>query len=119
MPVTTNLRRRIQYVVHGVHHEYPKDKSRLAMPPLLSITIATILLLAFRLVMGDFVFAFMPGFLIGYAAYLFVHYSVHAWPPPRNVLRILWKNHARHHYKNQDAAFVVSSPLWDYVYGTI
>ena len=30
---------RFQYIVHGVHHEYPKDKDRLAMPPLLSVTI--------------------------------------------------------------------------------
>ena len=40
-----SCRAKIQYMAHGVHHEFPKDKDRLAMPPLLSVTIATILLL--------------------------------------------------------------------------
>jgi len=30
---TTPKRAKIQYTFHGVHHEYPKDKTRLAMPP--------------------------------------------------------------------------------------
>jgi sterol desaturase/sphingolipid hydroxylase (fatty acid hydroxylase superfamily) len=102
-----------------VHHEFPKDKDRLAMPPLLSVTIATILLLLLRLVLGDLVFAFLPGFLVGYAAYLGVHYMVHAYQPPKNFLKALWINHGIHHYKNGEIAFGVSSPLWDYIYGTM
>jgi hypothetical protein len=62
MPTYTKVREKFQYTIHGVHHEFPKDKTRLAMPPLLSITISTILLLLFRLVMGDYVFAFLPDF---------------------------------------------------------
>ena len=116
---SSNFKKQFQYIIHGVHHEFPKDKDRLAMPPLLSIVIATILFLLFRLVMGDLVFSFMPGFLTGYAAYLSVHYIVHAFPPPKNFLKALWINHAIHHYKNGDVAFGVSSPLWDYIYGTM
>ena len=112
-------RKRFQYKAHGVHHEFPKDKDRLAMPPLLSITVATILLLLFRLVMGDFAFAFLPGFLAGYAFYLSVHYVVHIYQPPKNFLRALWINHSVHHYKDGDVVFGVSSPLWDYVFGTM
>lgn len=115
----TKLRAKLQYVMHGVHHEFPKDKDRLAMPPLISITISTILLLLLRLVMGDFVFAFLPGFLVGYAAYLGVHYMVHAYQPPKNFFKALWVNHGIHHYKDGDRVFGVSSPLWDYIYGTM
>lgn len=115
----TELRTKLQYMMHGVHHEFPKDKERLAMPPLISITIATILLLLLRLVMGDFVFAFLPGFLVGYAAYLGVHYMVHAYQPPKNFFKALWINHGIHHYKDGDRVFGVSSPLWDYIYGTM
>lgn len=118
MGTKTPMREKIQYVIHGVHHEYPKDKERLAMPPLLSITIGTILLFLFRLVLGDFVFAFLPGFLVGYALYLAVHYSVHACAPPKNFLRYWWINHSMHHYKDGAVDFGVSSPLWDFVYGT-
>jgi sterol desaturase/sphingolipid hydroxylase (fatty acid hydroxylase superfamily) len=115
----TTWRKNFQYVVHGVHHHYPKDKDRLAMPPLLSITIATVLLIILKLVLGDYVFAFLPGFLVGYASYLLIHYMVHAYAPPKNVFKALWKNHSVHHYKDCDLLFGVSSPLWDYIYGTI
>ncbi len=119
MDTYTHAREKLQYTIHGVHHEFPKDKTRLAMPPLLSIIISTILLLIFRLIMGDYVFAFLPGFLTGYAAYLSVHYMVHAFQPPKNFLKHLWINHGTHHYKNGEMVFGVSSPLWDYIYGTM
>ena len=119
MPTDTDKRAKMQYTIHGVHHEFPKDKDRLAMPPLLSISIATMLLFVFRLALGDFVFSFLPGFLVGYAFYLSVHYMVHAFQPPKNFLKLLWINHSMHHYKEGAEVFGVSSPLWDYVYGTM
>jgi len=119
MGTYTRLREKAQYLMHGVHHEFPKDKDRLAMPPLVSVTIATILLLLFRVALGDLAFSFLPGFLVGYAGYLSIHYVVHAFPPPKNVFRKLWINHSMHHYKNGDIIFGVSSPLWDYIYGTM
>ena len=119
MDTYTKVREKLQYTLHGVHHEFPKDRDRLAMPPLLSITIATILLLVFRVVMGDYVFAFLPGFLVGYSAYLGVHFMVHAYQPPKNFLKALWINHGIHHYKDGEIVFGVSSPLWDYIYGTM
>lgn len=119
MKTFTSGRRRIQYTIHGVHHEFPKDKDRLAMPPLLSVTLSTILLLIFRVILGDFVFSFLPGFLVGYAGYLSVHYMVHTSQPPKNFLKSLWINHSIHHYKDGEMVFGVSSPLWDYIYGTM
>jgi sterol desaturase/sphingolipid hydroxylase (fatty acid hydroxylase superfamily) len=118
MKPSNTFKRKIQYAFHGVHHEYPKDKTRLAMPPLMSLTIAFILFYLFYSFMGTHVFGFLPGFLIGYASYLFVHYIVHAYPPPNNVFRELWINHAVHHYKDDKLIYGVSSPLWDYVFGT-
>jgi len=119
MSTSTKSREKLQYTIHGVHHEFPKDKDRLAMPPLLSITISTLLLFLFRLIMGDLVFSFLPGFLTGYAFYLSIHYMVHAFPPPKNFFKVLWVNHSIHHYKEGEYVFGVSSPLWDYIYGTM
>src|SRR6267378_5790888 len=118
MATYTKTREKVQYVVHGVHHEFPKDKSRLAMPPLLSITLSTVLLLIFRVILGDFVFAFLPGVLVGYSSYLAIHYMIHVFQPPNNIFKRLWINHSIHHYKNGEVVFGVSSPLWDYVYHT-
>ena len=119
MKTFSAMRAKLQYTIHGVHHEFPKDKDRLAMPPILSVTIATVLLLVFRVILGDFVFSFLPGFLVGYAYYLSVHYMVHAFQPPKNFLKVLWINHSMHHYRDGESIFGVSSPLWDYIYGTM
>ena len=119
MTPDTEKKAKAQYTMHGVHHEFPKDKTRLAMPPALSITIATLLLFVFRLILGDFVFSFLPGFLVGYAGYLSVHYMVHSFQPPKNFFKALWVNHGLHHYKNGEMVYGVSSPLWDYIYGTM
>jgi len=119
IPATTQRRKNISYTMHGVHHDYPKDKSRLAMPPVLSLLIATILFIVYRAVLGDLVFGFLAGFLVGYAGYLAIHYSVHAFRVPKNFLKVLWHHHAIHHYREPDRAFGVSSPLWDYVFRTM
>ena len=116
---TTPRREKIAYTVHGIHHDYPKDKDRLAMPPLLSLTLSTIFYFLFYFIMGNLVYGFLPGFLMGYAAYLGVHYSVHAFQPPKNFLKILWIHHGIHHYKEHDRAFGVSSPLWDVIFRTM
>ncbi|HYI76223.1 MAG TPA: fatty acid hydroxylase, partial [Chryseolinea sp.] len=44
---------------------------------------------------------------------------VHAFAPPKNFLKRLWINHGTHHYKNGEMIYGVSSPLWDYIYGTM
>ena len=62
--------------------------------------IGTILLLIFELVLDKFSFSTLAGFMTGYAFYLLVHYSVHIFRPPNNILKELWKNHAIHHYKD-------------------
>ena len=107
------------YKMHGMHHDYPKDKRRLAMPPLLAIVIATSLLFLFRAVLGEYSFSYLAGFVVGYALYLIVHYTVHMYAPPRNFLRTLWVNHSIHHYSEDEVLFGVSQPLWDYVFGTM
>ena len=115
---------RIVYIIHGNHHEYPRDKERLFMPPVPSLIIASVL---FSLMFGigylfgvsQFVFAFFPGFLLGYLVYGTMHYAIHAWNPPFKWMKPLWRNHHLHHYKVQEKGFGVSSTLWDHIFGTM
>ena len=109
----------LKYKIHGVHHEFPRDKDRLAMPPVISICIAVIFYVFFKLMMGNLVLFFFPGFLFGYCIYLFIHYAIHRFHPPKNILKILWTHHALHHYKDDNNYFGVSVPMWDYIFGTI
>jgi sterol desaturase/sphingolipid hydroxylase (fatty acid hydroxylase superfamily) len=119
MKTDSERKRKIQYTMHGLHHEFPKDKGRLAMPPILSLILAGVFFGIFYGLMNTKVFGFLPGMLCGYASYLFVHYIVHAYTPPNNFFKDLWINHAIHHYKDNTVVFGVSSPLWDYVFGTM
>ena len=119
METDTPTKARLQYTFHGNHHEYPKDTERLAMPPIVSVFISSLLFFVFKLVFGQFVFGILAGLLFGYAMYLFVHYAVHAYAPPKNFLKTLWVHHSIHHYKDPTVAYGVSSPLWDYVLGTM
>lgn len=119
MEPTTEKRKELSYKFHGVHHDFPKDKQRLAMPPAMSIVIGTVLLFFLKLILGKFAFSFLAGFMVGYACYLIVHYIVHIFRPPNNFFKALWTNHAIHHYQNDEIMFGVSSPIWDYVYGSL
>ncbi len=107
------------YHIHGMHHEYPRDKERLFLPPVVSLVVALILFFAFRLVLQENIFAFFPGFVLGYLFYGSMHYAIHAYNPPFKFMKAHWRNHHLHHYKSPDRGFGVSSPLWDYVFGTM
>jgi sterol desaturase/sphingolipid hydroxylase (fatty acid hydroxylase superfamily) len=109
----------VTYNMHGFHHDYPKDKRRLAMPPVLAVVISTTLLFLFKLIIQEYAFAYLAGFVVGYAMYLVVHYTVHMYAPPKNFLKALWVNHALHHYSEDEVLYGVSQPLWDYVFRTM
>jgi sterol desaturase/sphingolipid hydroxylase (fatty acid hydroxylase superfamily) len=115
---------KIVYVIHGNHHEYPRDKERLFMPPLPSLILSTAIF-SLMYVLGSFialephVFFFFPGFVFGYLLYGSMHYAIHAWKPPFKWMKALWRNHHLHHYKNEEFGFGVSTTLWDHVFGTM
>ena len=111
--------KRINYVLHGNHHEYPRDKERLFMPAVPSLIIAAAFFVFFFLVLGNIAFPFFPGFMLGYLLYGSMHYGIHAMSPPFKWMKGLWRNHHLHHYKNTDMGFGVSSTLWDHAFGTM
>jgi sterol desaturase/sphingolipid hydroxylase (fatty acid hydroxylase superfamily) len=106
------------YTMHGVHHEYPRDRERLFMPPVPSMIIAAIIFYGMYAAMGWNALAFFPGFLFGYLMYGSMHFAIHAFAPPK-FLKALWRNHHLHHYKHPDKGFGVSSVLWDVVFRTV
>jgi sterol desaturase/sphingolipid hydroxylase (fatty acid hydroxylase superfamily) len=116
---TSQQQERLQYSIHGVHHEYPRDKERLVMPLVLSVILAGLFFLLFSFLMGTDGLIFYAGFIAGYSSYLVIHYAVHAIKPPQNFLKYWWKHHSLHHYASVHSAFSVSFPLWDILFGTM
>ncbi len=110
--------RKFVYTMHGVHHEYPRDKERLFMPPVPSIIVSSLIFLIMYGIMGWNALSFFPGFVFGYIVYGSMHFAIHAYAPPR-FMKALWRNHHLHHYKAPEKGFGVSSVLWDIVFGTV
>ncbi len=115
----TDNEKELQYNIHGVHHEFPRDKDRLVMPPVLSVTIALLFYLLFRFLLDRNGLVLFAGFSSGYSIYLLIHYYIHARKPPANFLKYLWTHHSLHHYHSVGAAYSVSFPFWDYLFGTM
>ncbi len=114
----SELGARLSYLMHGSHHESPKDHSQIFVPPLVGVPVGAVL---FGLIFAIFrtpTLMFFSGFLIGYVAHACLHYCIHHFPPPRG-LRYLWRHHLLHHYRCPELAYGVSSPLWDLVFRTM
>jgi len=115
---TSNWGKQLHFLLHGVHHDYPRDASRLVMPPIVSIPLALFFCGLFFLVFGRVAPATFAGFLCGYLFYDMVHYATHHFSMKGGVWLFLKKYHMRHHYDDDHVGYGVSSPLWDYVFGT-
>jgi len=115
----TDFGYRLQFIIHGVHHQFPHDKDRLVMPVSVSISVAMLLGVLFWAVLGALTPPFFAGFVLGYLAYDMVHYSIHHLPVPTNALgRLVWKSHLAHHFSDPTRSFGVSTPLWDFIFRT-
>jgi sterol desaturase/sphingolipid hydroxylase (fatty acid hydroxylase superfamily) len=121
----TPVQERIVFLFHGVHHAQPRMKTRLVMPPAASIPLAAVFWLFFYLLLGrlfglpHWVGPLISGFTIGYLTYDLMHYATHHFPMRWGVFKYLKRHHMLHHYKTPDQRFGVSSPFWDWVYGTL
>ena len=61
----------------------------------------------------------MAGFLVGYLIHDLTHYATHHLPMRSSFAKYLKRHHMIHHYKNPEIRFGVSSPIWDFVFGTM
>jgi len=109
----------VHFVFHGVHHDYPRDSTRLVMAPVVSIPLAFLFYFFFHALVGAvLVPPFFAGFIFGYLCYDMIHYATHHLPMHNRVGLWLKQYHALHHYQDDDLSYGVSSPLWDYVFHT-
>jgi 4-hydroxysphinganine ceramide fatty acyl 2-hydroxylase len=114
----TRIGKRLHYIVHGVHHDYPSDGRRLVMPPSISVPLAFLFYGIFLLIFGRLTPAVFAGLVFGYVCYDMLHYATHHFPMKRGIWLWLKQYHFRHHYKDDHAGYGISSPLWDYVFRT-
>ncbi len=115
---------RITFLFHGIHHAQPQIKTRLVMPPVVSIPLAAVFFGLFYLIIVVLLKAtpwFDPifsAFILGYLIYDLTHYATHHFPMRSGYLKFIKRYHMQHHYKTPDRRYGVSSPLWDVVFRT-
>src|SRR5207237_9414089 len=67
----------LHFMVHGVHHDYPNDASRLVMPPVVSIPLAVFFYLLITITFGRVAPPIFAGLVFGYVCYDAIHYAAH------------------------------------------
>lgn len=116
---TSRLGKRLIWLLHGVHHDWPNDKLRLVFPPTISLPIAVFHWWLAGVLFGDlYRYSAFAGLASGYLSYDMIHYYVHHFAPKNRIGKFLRKYHLAHHFKDPEHGFGVSNPTWDYVFGT-
>ncbi len=115
---------RLAFLFHGVHHAQPRSKTRLVMPPAVSIPLAALFYGLFwaattLLGAGGWLAPLFGGFLAGYLAYDMTHYSLHHAAIRSGYLARIRGHHMRHHGQTPNQRFGVTSDVWDRVFGTL
>ena len=116
---------RLIFLFHGIHHVQPQIKTRLVMPPIVTVPLALIFYQLYSLVLGrwlgtpQWIDAMFAGFIIGYVCYDMIHYATHHLPMRWGPLKAIKRYHMLHHYKTPNERFGVSTPGWDVVFGTL
>lgn len=107
------------FMFHGVHHEAPRDKTRLVMPPAGALIVLFFIWNLFALVIpSPWIEPFFAFFIMSYLGYDYIHYATHHFPMRHPLLHFLKVYHLQHHYGAKGVRYGVSSPVWDHVFGT-
>ena len=61
----------------------------------------------------------IAGMILGYLSYELVHYAIHRSKWFRVYLRPLVRHHLYHHHKDDGRCYGVTTPLWDWIFGTM
>ena len=118
LKLTSAFGRWLIFLAHGNHHAAPGDRYRNIMPPLVSVTLSSMIWLACRLLLGPIGSIFYLGFGIGYVVYDAIHYACHQLPMRGPVLRPLRRHHIRHHHARQEGNYAITATFWDRLFRT-
>lgn len=124
-PAKKSWQKRISFLFHGIHHEQPRIKTRLVMPPVVSIPMALIfyglfwLLFAYILNNSEWFSPVFAGFILGYIFYDMTHYATHHFRMKKGYFQKVRQHHMYHHFQTPEQRFGVSSPVWDIVFRTL
>lgn len=125
LQIDSDWGRRIHFMIHGCHHDYPNDSMRLVIPTGAALVLAVMMYWFFYFFVvylfgGTMAMhhGFFASFVIGYVTYDMMHYATHYAKFKNKWFREIQKNHLDHHYVDHDKGFGLSNVFWDRVFGT-
>ena len=111
---------RFCFVMHGCHHADPDDGSRDMMPLVGSTPMMSVVLVGSVLSLGHALgLVFFGAFALAYLAYDVMHHGVHQWSLRGRIGSYLQRHHLLHHFRDDTRHFGVTSPLCDWLFGTL
>jgi sterol desaturase/sphingolipid hydroxylase (fatty acid hydroxylase superfamily) len=123
-PRTERLKRMF-FLMHGVHHAQPMCRTRLVMPPALSVPMSFVFFGAAYLIfvpilgLAHWLNPVFAGLVGGYLIYDLMHYSIHHSSVKSGWWYEFRKHHLRHHGACDFLRFGVTTTFWDRVFGTM
>jgi len=115
---TSSFGKRILYVMHHGHHQYPNDERLMVSNPYVSLPASAVFTGLAWLLFGGAGFAFLTGMLGAYLAYDWLHHAVHVHNFKNPLFQALKKHHMRHHYKDPETNYGFITTFWDRMMGT-
>ena len=106
------------FLIHGNHHEQPRDLLRNLMPPVVSVPVGLIVWAVFFALAGHAGTWLFLGFMSGYVLYDITHYACHQWPMRSGLGRMLKRHHMRHHFTDEGGNFAITALFWDRLFRT-
>lgn len=108
----------LHFLAHGIHHALPMDRLRLVMPPILFATLQhPFTTLGYAIFPRWCANGIISGAFAFYVIYDTMHYALHHSKLP-TYLKKMKVFHLEHHFRNYEAGFGVTSPIWDWVFKT-
>ncbi|MEK7483284.1 MAG: sterol desaturase family protein, partial [Planctomycetota bacterium] len=106
--------------LHIDHHHHPRDESIVCIPFILIVPLWGVVLASLLLFGGgsDASLLFTCGLALMMVLYDITHFSTHYMKAPNKFLKMLKKNHLFHHFKDSKRRFGVTTPFWDFIFGT-
>lgn len=114
----SEMGKKIAFLIHGVHHAYPRDHTRMVTPPIITVPVAVLINVVYGFIFTTYFDAIYAGTVFGYLMFDLLHYAVHRFNFKNRLAKFVKHYHIRHHYMDDSERFGVTIPLWDYVFGT-
>ena len=105
---------------HMRHHATPGDANHILVYPSFALVFSTIIYASLALLTGSgyATTGIISGIWAGFLYYEAVHYRVHVSLKSSGLLQRQRRAHFHHHFADSSTCFGVTSPIWDYIFGT-